>query len=607
MDSRSNTSVRENAAMSKEARDFTQILLNRLTIKPAELQEARELAQKSGASLRDTLVKLGYATEEEVLAAIAESHHLPYIDLTQVTISPAVLELVPESVARENIVLPVAAGRNSLLIAACDPDDFDLLQKLQFIFNKDIYLVLATREQIIAAISRYYGETATESVDSMLTEFTDTAIDFTEVEASQVVALEEEEQAGLESSDFDLALGDEKEDIEELAQPCSPVVRSCGQSSRSAPPPPVERQATVRYYHRMNPERMFPLLVVLSKKQIAEVVKRGVAQARSQGFQVALDSVVEVEPILPGCSCYPPREQMPVRDAEVSSTFWVVPHVLGRIMHARVVVRQNGTVLAEVPLSMRVVKQGITLLLGALSLVLPLLLLTLKQYHLDFESQLQEGFGLYAQVLHWAVRSLSPEVLTGLLLALTAVAYFWLRPRKRDVFWDIDPVSPEELTRRKQETTADWSPGAELAPRVQEPEPDAQPDLFRRADQLFAQQDYRQALDYYERGLALGAGKPIVYLRASLAANHLEDTRRALAILEQARAQLPPSAIPGVLWYNMACFATRLGQFPDAIRYLNRAVDAGFNDMTRLRGDPDLEALRWRPEFKRLLVALASS
>src|SRR5207237_3185816 len=40
------------------------------------------------------------------------------------------------------------------------------------------------REQIIKAINRHYGQTETESVDSMLQEFTDTAIDFTETEAT---------------------------------------------------------------------------------------------------------------------------------------------------------------------------------------------------------------------------------------------------------------------------------------------------------------------------------------------------------------------------------------------------------------------------------------
>src|SRR5260370_21735719 len=72
----------------------------------------------------------------------------------------------------------------ALQIIIRDPTDFDTLQKLQFILNKDIQPVLAAREQIIEAINRHYGQTETESVDSMLAEFTDTAIDFTETEAT---------------------------------------------------------------------------------------------------------------------------------------------------------------------------------------------------------------------------------------------------------------------------------------------------------------------------------------------------------------------------------------------------------------------------------------
>src|SRR5439155_25093199 len=129
------------------------------------------------------LVKLGYATTEQVMSAVAEHHGLQFVDLTEVTIPPAVIELVPESVARENVVLPMSQENGTLKIIMSDPSDFDTLQKLQFILNKDIQPVLAAREQIVEAINRHYGQTETESVDSMLQEFTDTAIDFTETEA----------------------------------------------------------------------------------------------------------------------------------------------------------------------------------------------------------------------------------------------------------------------------------------------------------------------------------------------------------------------------------------------------------------------------------------
>ncbi len=511
---------------------------------------------------------------------------LAFLELREIYIPPAVLEMLPESVARENIVLPLAATPGGLWVAVCDPQDFDLLQKLRFILNKDVYPVLALRQQIIEAINWYYGATETESVDSMLSEFTDTAIDFTEFAVQRaspgpVGAADDEEDDGEDfDDDADLALDEE----EALCDPAVEDVAEVCRKKKSRGEPRVERRATVRYYDRMNPLRMFPLLVVLSKAKIEEVVQRAVAQAQSQRFQVDKHVPVEVEPILPGCSCYPPKEQVAVGADTAQVTFWVVPHVLGKIMHARVAVRQDGRLLAEVPLEMKVVKQTLTLLLGALSLLLPLLLMVLRHFRLDFESQLAEGFGLYAQVGHWALGTLSPEALTAGFLLLAAVAYFCLRPRRRDVFWDITPVAPP-------------APAAAT-------QPDRPAALFAEAEEYYRAKDYARALPLYESGLALGKAPPVIYHHASLAAFRVGRTAHALSILQEAEARLRPAEMPGALWYNLACFATRLGRFGVAMDYLNRAIDRGYGEPDRIQHDPDLEPLTWRADFKNLLATL---
>lgn len=177
--------------MAKTRGDYTDILVRRQILSPDQLEEAKGLQQATGVKIQDALLKLEYATMEQIMTAIAEFHGLQFIDLTEVTIPAAVVELVPESVARENIVLPLAQDNGALKIIMSDPSDFDTVQKLQFILNKDIQPVLAPREQIIEAINRHYGQTETESVDSMLAEFTDTAIDFTETESTSSVSAEE--------------------------------------------------------------------------------------------------------------------------------------------------------------------------------------------------------------------------------------------------------------------------------------------------------------------------------------------------------------------------------------------------------------------------------
>jgi hypothetical protein len=280
-----------------------------------------------------------------------------------------------------------------------------------------------------------------------------------------------------------------------------------------------------------------------------------------------------------------------VGPGEVTVTFWVVPHVLGKVMHARVMVRQNGASLAEVPLQMSVVKQSLTLLAGALGLVLPFVLLLLKHFELDFESQLKDGFSLYAQLAQWLLRALTPEVLGGLLLATTAALYLWLRPRRRDVFWDVRTVEP----------------AADQPVQTFDPEPRAQqgePLLAEQAESHDRAGNHLAALQVYEQVLRQGGARAVDYFRASLAAYRTGNLRRALAILQEAEAALPAGEMKGSLWYNMGCFAARLGRFPDAVRYLNRAVDAGYTDAQKYRRDPDLNSLRWHAGFRRLLHSM---
>ena len=45
------------------------------------------------------------------MRAMAQEHGLDFVDLNEVIIPPSIVELVPESVARENAMLPHGRGR----------------------------------------------------------------------------------------------------------------------------------------------------------------------------------------------------------------------------------------------------------------------------------------------------------------------------------------------------------------------------------------------------------------------------------------------------------------------------------------------------------------
>ncbi|QDV67911.1 Type II/IV secretion system protein [Rosistilla carotiformis] len=168
--------------MAGPKRNFTDLLLQRGIVSIDQLNEALQISRDSGLHISEALDKLGYATPEESTKALADFHKLEYINLSEVRIDETVIELVPESVARENNVLPIGGDENVLKVLISDPFDLETVEKLRFILNRKVETALAPKTSIQEAINRYYGQVEGESADSMLQEFTDTAIDFTETE-----------------------------------------------------------------------------------------------------------------------------------------------------------------------------------------------------------------------------------------------------------------------------------------------------------------------------------------------------------------------------------------------------------------------------------------
>ena len=166
--------------------DFTEILVRKGIVSPDQVSEAEQMVRETGMTVADCLTKLGYATGEDVMRAVAQHNKMDYINLSEVEIPENIIELVPESVARENAVLPLDQDEDSLRVIVSDPFDIETIEKLRFILNRRVETALAPRESILEAINRYYGQVEGESADSMLQEFTDTAIDFTETEDEEI-------------------------------------------------------------------------------------------------------------------------------------------------------------------------------------------------------------------------------------------------------------------------------------------------------------------------------------------------------------------------------------------------------------------------------------
>jgi CheY-like chemotaxis protein len=121
------------------------------------LERALRIQKGSGKRLGALLREMGIVTEEEVVEALACQFNLRTVrNFVDHPFSKDLLDLVPSRMALEKMIFPLKYHDRTLAIATIDPFDHDTFTQLAQITGMKIYLVLSTREDIIAAVEKHY-------------------------------------------------------------------------------------------------------------------------------------------------------------------------------------------------------------------------------------------------------------------------------------------------------------------------------------------------------------------------------------------------------------------------------------------------------------------
>ena len=133
-----------------------------------QLNSALSYQRHWGGRLGDSLIKLGYLTEDTLLNFLADQLKLTRIDLERWTISDEVLATVPADKAREYNVIPVDRkvmyGTVYLLVAMADPTNLLAIDAIQFMTGCQVRPALAAEGAVRSAIDRCYGPPGSVSV-----------------------------------------------------------------------------------------------------------------------------------------------------------------------------------------------------------------------------------------------------------------------------------------------------------------------------------------------------------------------------------------------------------------------------------------------------------
>jgi hypothetical protein len=202
------------------------------------------------------------------------------------------------------------------------------------------------------------------------------------------------------------------------------------------------RRASVRWYHRMNPQRMFPLNVVLAQGRLREVLRPGQAQAAAKEQLVVTkdDPFIRIRPVLPGCTVYPDEQVVDATPEKVEVRFQVVPQMLGKVEDARIEFYQHHRLLTKIELPMVVSKQTLAVVFASLGLAWPVLGTVVKSVAGDAAGEPKD---FLMRGLTWALaQPHALEIGLGLGAIAAALWWWWNRPSESSAVTGLDDLQP---------------------------------------------------------------------------------------------------------------------------------------------------------------------
>ena len=130
------------------------ILRERGLLTDDELRLALERQRESGEKLGEALIKLGFISPDDIADALSEHLRIPRVDFKRRYVSSDVVRLVPESIIREQQVLPIEQEGNFLSVAMVDPLNIMIIDDLQRLTGLLIKPMIATATEIEDAYRR---------------------------------------------------------------------------------------------------------------------------------------------------------------------------------------------------------------------------------------------------------------------------------------------------------------------------------------------------------------------------------------------------------------------------------------------------------------------
>jgi len=138
-------------------RTLTSILVEAGIVTEAQVEQALARQRETGSLIGETIVELGFTSEENIGWALSKQLGIPYVDVHPEAIDAEHVRRFPEQVLRRVQAVPLFGSRSELTVAMADPADQDAVQELKQVAGGTLSLVIGSPGSLRRAIDAIYG------------------------------------------------------------------------------------------------------------------------------------------------------------------------------------------------------------------------------------------------------------------------------------------------------------------------------------------------------------------------------------------------------------------------------------------------------------------
>ena len=132
-----------------------EILLAQGLVTQEQVQEVMSEQESTGELSGEIFVRWNYASEYDIACAVATQFSTPFIRCSTYKVSRDVMELLPASFMRKNLIVPIDKFGSTISVVLAGPvEDARVVDELESITKCDIQVYIGTVSDVKAAIEK---------------------------------------------------------------------------------------------------------------------------------------------------------------------------------------------------------------------------------------------------------------------------------------------------------------------------------------------------------------------------------------------------------------------------------------------------------------------